>query len=129
MTTNRKALGASGEEAAAVYLTRIGFRIVGRNVRPFPGMSRGELDIVAWENGVLVFIEVKTRSKPLGSQGYAAESITYTKRKQLVTLANAYMGINRTGDVPCRFDVVFVVNQQDLPPRVQLVRNAFDASN
>ena len=128
MRENRKSLGAAGETAAANYLTRIGYRVVGQNVRPVPGMSRGEIDIVAWEGTVLVFVEVKTRRRPLSNQGYASESINYAKRRQLVSLANAYIGINRIGEVACRFDVVFVIPRPDAPSVMQLVRNAFDAS-
>lgn len=128
MNLNRKAFGAAGEADAAQYLTRIGYRIVAQNVRPIPGMSRGEIDIVAWEANTLVFIEVKTRSRPLSNQGYPSESINYTKRRQIVSLANAYIGINRIGNAACRFDVIFVILQPDLPSKIQLVRNAFDGT-
>jgi putative endonuclease len=51
-------LGLAGEKAACVYLKRNGYRIISRNYRsPF-----GEIDIVAFREGVLVFCEVKTRS-------------------------------------------------------------------
>jgi len=128
MRQTRKSLGAAGEADAALYLTRIGYRIVGQNIRPFPGMSRGELDIIAWERDVLVFVEVKTRSRPLSNQGYPSESIDYTKRRQLIKLANAYIGINRIGEVACRFDVIFVIPRPDAPSMIHLVRNAFDGS-
>ena len=129
MKENRKALGKAGEDDAALYLAGNGYQIVARNVRPIPGMSRGEIDIVAWDRNILVFVEVKTRRRTLSNQGYPSESINYTKRRQLVKLANAYIGINRINNVACRFDVVFVIMQPDIPVQVHHIHNAFDATD
>ncbi len=56
--TDKGLTGAYGERAAAKYLRRKGYRIIGKNVRA----GRSEFDIIAVENKTLVFIEVKTRS-------------------------------------------------------------------
>jgi len=56
----KDALGRRGEQLAAQYLERAGFRILDRNWR----CAEGEIDIVAAERRVLVVCEVKTRSMP-----------------------------------------------------------------
>ncbi|MEE9299256.1 MAG: YraN family protein [Acidimicrobiia bacterium] len=58
---DRRRLGALGERAAAVFLTRKGCQIVGRNVRS----GRGEIDLIVNDRGVLVAVEVKTGHDPM----------------------------------------------------------------
>src|SRR5215472_10343797 len=52
--------GRRGEEDAYFYLRRLGYVMVARNFR-LPG-RRGEIDLIGWEDDVLCFIEVKTRT-------------------------------------------------------------------
>ena len=70
---NRKLTGNRGEQFAADHLRSQGYEIVAVNVRPLPGMARGELDIVAYDGPTLCFIEVKTRRSRSAD---AAESVT-----------------------------------------------------
>ena len=122
-TVHKKAVGNRGENAALVYLVSLGFRVVDTNVRPLPGMARGEIDIVAWEADTLCFVEVKTRRS---AKSEPAEAVDSRKRRQLVTLAEAYIGLHDLDDVPCRFDVVTVRNESQLVrPMLRLIRNAF----
>src|SRR3972149_569934 len=58
MTMERISKGKMGEDAAASFLAKEGYKIVERNFR----CPLGEIDIVAIDKGVLVFVEVKTRS-------------------------------------------------------------------
>lgn len=111
----RSADGASGEALAAAYLERHGLAIVARNVR-----SRfGEIDLVARDRDVLVFVEVRLRRS--SAFGGAAASITAAKRARLVKAAEGYLAtLDR---VPaCRFDAVLL---DDLDgKRVEWVRDA-----
>ena len=77
----KDALGRRGEQLAAQYLERAGFRILDRNWR----CAEGEIDIVAAERRVLVVCEVKTRS----GVGYGSplDAITRAKRSRLRRLA------------------------------------------
>lgn len=129
MSRYRKVLGTAGELATVRYLTANGYRIVEQNVRPFPGMARGEIDIVGWDQDVLVFVEVKTRRATFSTQGIPAEAINRAKRRQVVLLANAYIGIHGIDNVPCRFDVVLVTRRTDGAPHFELVKNAFDGND
>jgi putative endonuclease len=93
--------GARAEALAAAYLERQGLAIVTRNFRT----RFGEIDIIARDGRVLVFVEVRMRrSRRFGG---AAESITATKRTRLVAAANLYLA--RLGrEPPCRFDAILM---------------------
>ena len=51
------ALGRHGEDAAAAHLTRLGYRVLARNLRT----RHGEIDLIALGGDTIVFVEVKTR--------------------------------------------------------------------
>ena len=93
--------GARAEALAAAYLVRQGLEIVARNFRT----RAGEIDLVARDGRVLVFVEVRLRRS--ANFGGAVESITATKRARLVAAANAYLA--RLGrEPPCRFDAILM---------------------
>ena len=111
-----------GEEAAIAALRAAGYRIVDTNVR----LRRGELDVVAEDQGVIVFVEVKSRRSSLF--GTPAEAVTARKRRALVGLAAAYLTRRALSGRPCRFDVAEVWFGRDgRPARVQVIRDAFGA--
>ncbi|MDX1775288.1 MAG: YraN family protein [Desulfobulbales bacterium] len=125
MTFSKKELGANGEEIAARFLRKKGYRILARNYR----INLGEIDIIAEHGAVLVFIEVKTRSDAVF--GSPLESVTAPKQRQLAKVALQYMSKYRCHDRPARFDVVGVAftrpGSADLgDARIELVQNAFD---
>jgi putative endonuclease len=121
---NRKQIGGQGESDAAQFLRSRGYRIAAVNVRPLPGLARGELDIVAWDGPVLCFVEVKTRRSGRVDPDIA---ITLTKRKQLIRLAEAYLSANDLDPEVCRFDVVSIWSDPALPcAMLRLCKNAFE---
>ncbi len=126
---SRKAVGNAGEQGAADFLAARGYRLVDANVRPEGGMARGEIDLIAWDGSVLVFVEVKTRRTAHGAQGTPGEAITRAKRRQLVSLAQAYLAHHNLDDVPCRFDVVEATPRADGVLCYSLLQNAFDGSD
>lgn len=119
--------GQSGEDAAAAYLQKNGYKIIERNWRPGNAL-RGEVDCIAWHGKTLCFVEVKARSS--NSKGAPQEAVTSSKQRQLSRLANAYVSMHRLVDVPCRFDVVevWLASESTDPPRIAHRRNAFDYS-
>lgn len=129
MPINKKTIGAGGEMGAAAWLEARGYSIIDANVRPEGGMARGELDLVAWDGETLAFVEVKTRKTAHGPLGTPAEAIDSRKRRQLSLLALSYLARHELDDVPCRFDVVEVIENSPAPPRFSLLRNAFDVSD
>lgn len=117
--THHISLGRQGERIAAEYLKKRGWRIAECNFRA----GRGEIDCIAWDGDVLVFVEVKTRK----SKRYGApiEAITFHKQSVLRRAAEAYLVQHEYIDVACRFDVIEVMVTEDDVPRVTYWRNAF----
>ena len=98
----RRALGAAGESAAAQYLVRCGYRIVEANVR----CRIGEIDLVAIDTGVIVFVEVKgNRGRRYGAP---EDMVTPFKQRKLTRLAAWYLQRRGWLGRPARFDVVAV---------------------
>jgi len=117
----KQARGFAVEDEAEALLRSLGYRIVGRNVRA----GRYEIDLVAWDDEVLCFIEVRFRRSP--RFGRAEETVGPTKRRRLIRAASAYLQ-GRTARWPViRFDVV-AVNGEGARRDVRLFRAAFDTS-
>src|SRR5258708_4308114 len=116
------ALGRRGEDIAHRYLQRIGIIIVARNYRMASG--GGELDLIGWENGTLVFVEVKSRQSD--HYGSPERAIGREKEAHLFRTAREYA---RHAEVPwenVRFDVVSIVF--NTPPLVTHYRDVFGPS-
>ena len=111
-------LGPRGEEAAARFLRRAGFRILARNVR----LGRNELDIVARDGDTTVFVEVRTRAT--ADAVPPEDTIGPAKQAQLQKAARAWMA--RHGrEHYYRFDVVAVLYEPGRRPEVTHFRDAF----
>jgi putative endonuclease len=113
------AIGHFGEEVAARHLAGAGLRILDRNWR----CAEGELDIVAEDDGTLVFCEVKTRSGP--GFGDPAEAVTAAKSARIRRLGLRWLAAHGIGWRELRFDVVTVVRRPEGDPLVRHLRNAF----
>lgn len=102
----RRQRGTQGEEIAARYLQQQGYRIAERNVH----IGRvGEIDIVAWDGDVLVFVEVKLRRSLRYGEPEAA--ITWKKQQALRSAAQGYCFTRSIEGVECRFDVVAIAQR------------------
>lgn len=91
--------GSFGEAAAAEYLRKKGYEIVGMNYRT----RMGELDVIARNRKYLCFVEVKLRKND--SFGAAAEYVTKSKQRKLILAAESYLLQHPEHRQP-RFDVV-----------------------
>nr|WP_281184068.1 YraN family protein [Trichlorobacter lovleyi] len=116
-----QAVGELGERAAAEYLVSRGYSLLERNFR-----SRGgEVDIVAKDrDGCIVFVEVKTRRSL--TYGLPQLAVTPRKQHQISKGALAWLSRNRRHDCPARFDVIAVLLQDGVAPRIEHIPNAFD---
>ena len=103
MKTERRRFGDAGEDLAAAFLARRGFRILARNVR-IPRI--GEIDIIALFGGTLVFVEVKTRRDR--AFGPPEEAVTPSKLRTIAACAEAWRNAKGWSDRPCRIDVIAV---------------------
>ena len=113
-------LGARGEKLAAGYLRRRGFKILYRNFR---GRQGGEIDLVCRERDTLVFVEVKTRTRE--DFGRPLEAVNRAKQLRISLGGLAWLRLLGDPDIFFRFDIVEVTMAQDQPPRIELIRNAF----
>ncbi len=115
----KRNIGKEGEEIAAAYLVKKGFKIIERNYR----YSHGEIDIIAEEKDDLVFIEVKTRMNlEFGEPEYA---INAKKIKQIKKMAELYLFDKEIDEINCRFDVVAIVLGNGDNPFIKHYENAF----
>jgi putative endonuclease len=117
----RTELGKWAEDHACRALTRQGYAILARRYRT----RFGEIDIIARDRGVLVFVEVKSRRTL--TCGVPANGVTAQKQRRLLQLAAMYLQRHNLHNAPCRFDVVSVYcPRPGEPPRVDLLQSAFD---
>ena len=102
MTPGRRALGQSGEAAAAAWYEANGYRVVARNWR----CAEGEIDLVVRRGPTVVFCEVKTRTSD--RFGLPAEAVTPAKQRKVRSAALRWLAEQpkRAGDL--RFDVASV---------------------
>ncbi len=116
----RAELGHLGEEIAVRSLCRKGYLILARNWRS----GRNELDIVARQGPVVVFVEVKAR-RP-GPQP-AAQALTPRQRRRLARAARDWIGAHPLEGIEYRFDVVAVTVLPGKSPSVEHIPDAFHA--
>jgi putative endonuclease len=113
--------GRRGEEAAYFHLRRLGYTMVARNFRS--PRCRGEIDLIGWENDVLCFVEVKTRSTRDVKTGVAA--VDRHKRREVAAVVREYL---RRLPPSCqwRFDVVSVYYDRSTAsqPQIEVFRNS-----
>ncbi len=113
-------VGRRGEEAAFFYLRRHGYIVVARGWRS--GKVRGDLDLVAWEDTTLCFIEVKTRTSR--SFATAEAAVDQDKIRMLRRMARQYLhGMPMVPD-QVRFDVLSIYYETQ--ESFELIRGAFD---
>lgn len=107
--------GVRGEEAAAEFLkARHGFDVVARNWRS-PRDRRDEIDLIARDGDVLVFVEVKARDSQALVPGYYA--VDQRKKRVLRRAVHAYLSALTQPPRTFRFDVVEVALSDRLPPQ------------
>jgi len=107
--------GGGAEAMAAVFLEHRGLAIVERNYR----CRLGEIDLIARDGSMTVFVEVRSRASR--AFGGAAASITSAKRRRLLKAARHYLSRLRTMPA-CRFDALLIEGD---PPRIEWIRDAF----
>ena len=122
--TAKMTLGECGEDFAAQYLRRHGYKIL---VRRFKTRA-GEIDIVCRQKEWLVFVEVKTRKSD--NYGTPSEAVTKEKQKHMSKVALEYLRLLGNPQIHWRFDIVEVILRDDAkrPDDIRLIQNAFDLS-
>lgn len=111
-------LGERGEGLAVRFLKKKGYKIITQNYRT----RIGEIDIIAMDEGTLVFVEVKTRESI--AYGKPFEAVDYVKKRKIANVALLYL--KKLKEIPpCRFDVVSIYYERGAPD-CELIRDAFE---
>ena len=116
-----RSLGQFGEDTAAKYLRRHGYKILDRNCR----FRQGELDIVASDRNYIIFAEVKLRKN--SDFGEASEFVNSAKQRRLIAAAQMYLQQHETELQP-RFDVIEIYAPEGIAtkkPEINHIENAF----
>ena len=112
--------GKTGEEIARDYLKDQGYEIIDSNFRT----RFGEIDIIAHDGEVWVFVEVKARRGI--SFGLPEEAVTFRKQNKIVHQALAYIKEKKLGEISWRIDVVSIIMPRDREPKIKLIKNAVE---
>ena len=112
------AFGLSGEECAADWLAKEGYVILERRFR----CPMGEIDIIARQGRIIVFVEVKARRS--AGYGSPAEAVTWGKQRKLLRTAQLWLLQKGLTEAACRMDVIEVLQQEEAPV-IHHIPNAF----
>lgn len=125
-------VGDLGERLAADFLIMQGYRLVmsnfsvpiGRNA--IGAQIMGEIDLIGIDEGVLCFIEVKSRS----SDRFAGplEAVDLRKQRQIIRAARAYRRTFGISDMAFRFDVVTVLLSDPRKPIIEVIKGFWTES-
>lgn len=124
---NTSLIGQRGEDLAAQFLIRRGFRLVCSNFKvPIGRNSRGvsvtgEIDLIAFDEDILCFIEVKTRSSDDFMSPIAA--VNLRKQRQIIRTAKVYRKIFGLREIRFRYDAISVVLREKTRPEIELFKN------
>lgn len=122
-SSTAKTLGDRGEAAAARLLETLGYRVLERQLRG----RYGELDLVAIDGDVVVFVEVKTRAT--AAAGHPTEAITPAKQRKVTQSALAYLKRRGWLERRARIDVVAVRwSRAEADPQLEHYVAAFDST-
>lgn len=109
--------GQSGEKLAVEFLKKQGFKIIETNFKS----KFGEIDIVAREGDVLVFVEVKTRSS--GQFGLPEEAVNWRKIQHIIKAGQYYRMVRKNLPESERIDVVAIEKEANTIKRLEQIRN------
>ena len=122
-------VGKFGEDAAAEFLVRNGYKILERNIH----ISHNELDIIALhkKDGMLIFVEVKTRSVNedlYSSFGVPSDAVNIQKQRRTIDAAKGYLNSHKKlYNYQPRFDVIEVYLHKETKKLLKInhIENAF----
>src|SRR5262245_57043475 len=109
--------GRRSEIEGAAYLRSLGFRVVASGYRT----RSGEVDLIAWDGDVLVFVEVKSRR----SADPPEDVVGLRKQRRIASAAGSYIAQYRLQQRSYRFDILAITARPDRKPEFRLLRDAF----
>ncbi|MEX2586127.1 MAG: YraN family protein [Balneolaceae bacterium] len=114
-----KEIGDEGESLAAAYLESKGWIVLDQNY----SFQRAEVDIVAYDQNCIVFVEVKYRSST--AYGYPEEQIDEAKIRNIYKASEAWLYERKMEGSPTRFDVISIVQKGNQAPDITHLEDAF----
>lgn len=118
MDNEKKIFGAQGEHLAVDFLKRRHYKILEKNYKSI----FGEIDVIAYFNNSIHFVEVKTRKNSF----IAPEiSVDYKKQSHIIKTALHYLTSKKIKDKDCSFDIVSIILPDSGKPSVTFFENAF----
>ena len=121
MQLSRSETGKLGEELTAYYLQKSGYEILRRNFR----IKGGEIDIIAQKDGIIAFVEVKTRD--ISSLESGMQAVGNRKRSLIIRASQEY-SCRYPHDFQPRFDISEVTVRNGRIVKFSYLDNAFDSS-
>ena len=113
----RRELGNKGEELAARFLKKIGYKIMARQFRT----RFGEIDLVAKDGHEIVFVEVKTRQTL--EFGHPEEAVHPIKLAHMSAAGEAYLSDQKIENVAHRYDVIAITWPEGQDPEILHLRH------
>jgi putative endonuclease len=113
--------GRRSEIEAIDYLRSLGYRIVTTGYRD----KTGEIDVIAREGDVLVFVEVKARQNPEPPE----DAVGFQKQQRMIRAAKAYIAKHHLQDEQYRFDILAITVLPGSKAQFRLLRDAFNMYN
>jgi putative endonuclease len=118
--SNTRDIGALAEERAADFLQRLGYVVVARNWRY---KNLGEIDIIARDGDLLVFVEVRYRHSH--RYGLPESTVSRAKLRKIRSTATLYMLSKGLHHAPCRIDVIGM-DMMDHEPQIRHYKNVVE---
>lgn len=119
MKADNKIVGNLGEDMACKYLQEKNYYILERNYRN----KQGEIDIIAMDRGVLVFVEVKARKNR--RFGLPQDAVNDIKRHKIDKTANLYVAEKNWYKLRRRYDIIEIIFEEKY---INHIENAFQIS-
>ncbi len=117
---NRSAYGKQAERIALEFLQKQGLKVVRENYRT----RLGEIDLIMQHGGILVFVEVRSRSDTAYMQ--TIETIGRKKIQKIILASRQFLQQYPNNIESCRFDIVTLTGKLD-SPEIDWIQNAFHA--
>lgn len=114
-----KQIGDRGEKLAVMYLENKGYTILEQNYR----FEHAEVDIIAFKEQEIVFVEVKLRSSL--KYGHPEDAVTEEKKQQIFKAAEAWLYERKMDGSPVRFDVISILSKNPTEHKIKHFENAF----
>lgn len=124
--SNQKGIAGTGENEAVIFLQKEGCEIIELNWYNKKGKRLGEIDIIAKEKDVIVFVEVKSRILSKIKDILPEEQVTQAKLRKIQKVSESYVLENELWELDVRFDVIsviFVKNSKKI--EIKHIKNVF----